>query len=195
MKLKSTLLVVLIAIFSLSFTACNKTSDKYEYNEKEGYIILSDGKKYKSIEEDWHLNSFSQVMDTCVLNKNEYKILSNSGDNIRYLQLVKTNGERSKLFVRSDLKLPTLKEITDYNVLYKDRGYNYKVLDYYDDSANLDTLPSDYKTIFIVLKVKKYDGINLSLPLYYVGENLYIQNINNKYVKLPSNYFFESDIK
>lgn len=192
MKIKN-LTYLMVLVLGMTLCGCKKNNETIIYNEEENYIITADGYKFIQISEPWRLNSFTKKIGEITHKGENYKLFANDGDNTIYIELVKypKNSERLNLFVREDVYLPKLEEITDYRVLYNDKGLSYNLLDYYDDSSTILIMEPPYSQIAVDIKSTKYNNIYYTIFLYQKDNRTYMPNKDGGYVLLPSSFIFE----
>jgi len=191
MTIKRFFLTIFSIIILFSFTGC-KQNAKIEYDEENQTITLEDGKKYIQTSKPWRLNSFTRMIGE-IKHKNEsYKLYANDGDNVMYIELVKSsnNTERQNLFVRSDLSLPEFENIKDYYVYYNNKGYNYNIIDYYLKKSEVKELDAPFSKIAVDIKVKKYNNVYYTIYLYQKDGSTYIETSDSGYVELPKTFIF-----
>lgn len=176
------IIISLSLLNSCSLYSCKTTT--FKYNEENNFIEDQNGNKYYMVYENWKLEDEGSLIGEMIYNKKRYQLYSD--ENKLYIQMTSFFQDKEiNIFVSEKIKLPTIKEIDDYKVVYNGNEFDYLLVDYYFKDSGITELVAPYSIIKVDIKLNHLKGIVYPVNLYKLQNNqIYIQNNENKYVEL-----------
>lgn len=189
-KIKYFILLLFLLLNLFVLFSCNNSNYELKSFSEDGKIVISvDGVKYYQNTEYELKEISSKPIGTIKVYDARRSLFVNPIDTeLKYIYARKTSIIRDKdlagIFVREDITLPKLEEITNYKLTYNGKEYQIDIPKYYMTESKITKI--DLPCILLNCKIEFEDDplIFYSLTIYQNNENYYIKNYDNKYVLL-----------
>ena len=189
-KIKYFLLHLFLLLNLFALFSCNNSNYELKSFIEDGKIIITiDGVRYyHNTEYELKEISSKPIGTIKVYNARRSLFVNPIDTELKYIYARKTSIIRDKdlagIFVREDITLPKLEEITNYKLTYNGKEYQIDIPKYYMTESKITKI--DLPCILLNCKIEFEDDplIFYSLTIYQNNENYYIKNYDNKYVLL-----------